>query len=195
MIHGRAFRVQLTALLFALAGLAGSVSAAEVEGEKLDDSISVNGTTLVLNGAGLRSEYFVGVYVAALYVPKKTGDAGQLINEKAPRRILMLMKHDVGAGKILNALHKGIVANLSQDEQLALQPRLNEYDQGQIAMKEVKAGDRITLDFGADGSVTLARNGQTQVSVVGPDMAPAMLKIWLGTHPAQDDLKKALLGQ
>lgn len=182
-------------LLVAAMAAAPAVPAAEVSGVKLDDSLSAGGAPLVLNGAGLRSEYFVSVYVAALYAPRKSGEAGTLILEKAPRRMLMVMKRDVGAGKMLNAFHKGIVANLSEAEQQVLKPRLDEFDAAMTAMQEVKEGDRITLDFGADGGVALARNGQTQATIAGPGMAPALLKIWLGDHPAQDDLKQALLGK
>lgn len=182
--------------LLAVALLASSAAAAaEVSGVHFDDSVQVNGATLQLNGAGLRSEYFVSVYVAGLYLPQKTVDSASIIAGKLPRRMVMVMKRDVGAGKMLNALHKGIVANLSESEQQALKPRLDEFDAAMTAMQEVKDGDRITLDLGADGGVLLGRNGQTQATIAGPGMAPALLKIWLGPHPAQDDLKKALLGQ
>lgn len=187
-----ALRVAL--LASAIAG-AATVSAAEVADVKVDDQLSSSGTALQLNGAGLRSEYFFSVYVAALYVPQKTADADAIIGAKAPHRMLMVMKRDVGAGKMLNAFHRGLAANVTEIEQQALKPRLDELDQAMTAMQEVKEGDRLTLDFGADGSVALALNGESKATIAGPGIASALLKIWLGEHPVQDDLKKALLGK
>jgi hypothetical protein len=192
----RWLRTVIRAILLAgIVALAPRASAFEVAGVTLDDHVSVNDVPLVLNGAGVRSEYFVNVYVAALYAPQKSTDANILITEKAQRRMLMVLQHDFGAGRMLNAFHKGIVANLSEAEQTALKPRIDEYDQAMIKLKEVKQGDRLTFDLGADGGLVLSRNGEVQATIAGPGMASAMLKIWLGEHPPQDDLKKALLGQ
>ncbi len=54
--------------------LSVSVEAREVAGVKLDETARLAGidTPLVLNGAGVRSKFFVKVYVAGLYLQQKT---------------------------------------------------------------------------------------------------------------------------
>ena len=56
-------------------------SALEVAGVKVADSITVDGKTLQLNGAGLRTKSFpkVKVYVAALYVTEPSTDPAALV--------------------------------------------------------------------------------------------------------------------
>ena len=65
--------------LLLLAFVAGPALAAEVAGVRVDDRARVEASELVLNGAGLRTKYFVNVYVAGLYLAqKKTSTADVL---------------------------------------------------------------------------------------------------------------------
>jgi hypothetical protein len=61
-------------------------------------------------------------------------------------------------------------------------------------IKQAKKGMSIVLDW--TGSVTrLSINGQPAgQSIAGEDFYRALLRIWLGDKPVQDDLKRALLG-
>jgi long-chain acyl-CoA synthetase len=173
-----------------------AAAGAQVSGVKLDDQATVDGTPLVLNGAGLRSEFlFFDVYVAGLYLPAKSADAQAIIGAHEPRRIVMVMKRTVGAKRMAEALQKGIQKNLTESEQQALKPKLDELDRIMNGIGSAKDGDIITLDFGADGGVQLGLNGRPLDRIAGPDIGPALLKVWIGQHPAQDDLKAALLGK
>ena len=169
--------------------------AATVSGVKLEDQVTVNGSSLVLNGAGLRTKYLLAdVYVAALYLPQKTGDADAIIGAAEPRRISLTMKRDVDTATMTKAFHEGVSNNLSAAELTALKPKLDQLDQSFRKVTALKSGDVIDLDFGADGTTRVSYNGQLQDSIGGADLAAALLKIWLGGKPVQDDLKRALLG-
>jgi len=181
------------ALLLMLAST--QVLAATVSGVKLEDQVTVNGSSLVLNGAGLRTKYLLAnVYVAALYLPQKSGDADGIIGAAELRRISLTMKRDVGTATMTKAFHEGVSNNLSAAELTALKPKLDQLDQSFHKVTALKSGDVIALDFGADGSTRVSYNGQLQDSIAGADLSAALLKIWLGSKPVQDDLKRALLG-
>ena len=181
------------ALLLMLAST--QVLAATVSGVKLEDQVTVNGGSLVLNGAGLRTKYLLAnVYVAALYLPQKSGDADGIIGAAELRRISLTMKRDVGTATMTKAFHEGVSNNLSAAELTALKPKLDQLDQSFHKVTALKSGDVIALDFGADGSTRVSYNGQLQDSIAGADLSAALLKIWLGSKPVQDDLKRALLG-
>ena len=61
--------------------------AAEVEGVKLAEQTSVAGQPLVLNGAGARYRAVFKVYVAGLYLPRKTHLMDEILKAGAePRR-------------------------------------------------------------------------------------------------------------
>jgi hypothetical protein len=71
-------RIATTALLaFTLVAL--PAAAGSLAGVNLPDKVEVKGQSLVLNGLGLRTKFFIKVYVGGLYLPQK---------EKAPAKIL-----------------------------------------------------------------------------------------------------------
>lgn len=169
--------------------------AVTVEGVNLPDTVQVGGRNLSLNGAGLRSKFgLFGVYVAGLYLPQKSEDAASIVRAQEPRRIVMKMRRGVGSDTMLKAFHEGIQRNLSPQELAALKPKLDQLDQSFATVKELKEGDEVDLDFGADGSTTATFDGKTMNAIPGADLSAALLDIWLGKNPVQDGLKKKLLG-
>ena len=78
--------VRIAALLAALLAVPG-LHAAEVAGVKLDERIKLGGNELVLNGAGLRSRFFIKIYVGALYVSQKASTPAALLDASSPRRM------------------------------------------------------------------------------------------------------------
>ncbi|MEW9899718.1 chalcone isomerase family protein [Chitinivorax sp. PXF-14] len=168
--------------------------AAEVAGVKLDDKVNVAGADLVLNGAGVRSKFGLAkVYVAGLYVSAKTKDADAVVNAKQQRRVQLVMKRDVDADKMLEAFKEGITANTSATELTALQPKIAKLEAIFKAVREVREGDIINLDFAADGATKITVRNQPKEVIPGADLSSALLRIWLGSKPVQDDLKKSLL--
>ncbi|MDB5986381.1 MAG: putative periplasmic protein [Nevskia sp.] len=168
--------------------------AAQVAGVTLQDTASVGGQQLVLNGAGLRTKFgLADVYVLGLYLPAKSSDANAIINDKAPRRVALVMKRDLDADTLQNAFHEGLEANVSKAELQQLQPKIRQLDARFKEVGAVKKGDVLNLDFGADGSTRITYNGQQKEAVAGADLSSALLKIWLGSHPVQDSLKKDML--
>ena len=171
-----------------------AVCAAEVEGVKIDDKTRVANAEVTLNGAGLRKRAFFKVYAMGLYVPQKSSNAAQLMDQPGPKRITIRMLRDVSADAFNEALGDGIRANHSEAEVKALEPRLKALGAVIHEIKEAKKGMAIDLDWtGADTQVAV--NGQPAGKpIAGADFYKALLKIWLGDKPVQDDLKKALLG-
>jgi len=166
-----------------------------VEGVDLQDSVQVGGGSLTLNGAGLRSKIgLFDVYVAALYLPQKSGDADTIIKAHEPRRMVMKMKRGVSSETMTKAFHEGVANNLNQQQLAALKPKLDALDRSFASVNELKEGDEIDIDFSADGSTRVTYNGQQKDIIPGADLSEALLKIWLGKKPVQDDLKQELLG-
>lgn len=186
-------RARALALLAALAVSAGAWSM-EVAGVKVDDKVRVGDTELVLNGAGLRSKVFFKVYVAALYAPQRGASADALVGGSGPRRMVLRMMRELSADTFLGALKEGMQPNVSEAEWTALAPALDKMAAIFKAVGTAKEGDAVVLDFAADG-VAVSVNGEAKGRVDGAAFARALLKVWLGEHPVQGDLKKALLGQ
>ena len=178
----------------ALASIAAGSAAVEVSGIKLDDHVTVSGVPLVLNGAGLRTKLMLKIYVVALYLPSRTTSADAVINgNNQLRRVRLVLKRALGADTIWDAFDEGIKANNSAAELAALKPKLDQIEKLFKEFGDVAEGDAIDIDFTATGDTSVAFKGQSKGSIAGPDLQRALLKIWLGKHPVQEDVKKALL--
>lgn len=169
---------------------------AEVAGVKLDDKDKVANVELVLNGAGLRKRVFVQVYAVGLYLGEKKSTAAEAIAAAGTKRVAMHMLRDVGAEQFGDALTDAMKDNLNETEMKALEPRVKQLSAIMAAMKEAKKGIRITLDWlPAAGTQVTVEGKAAGAPIPGEDFYRALLRIWLGEKPVQDDLKKALLGE
>ena len=184
---------RLVALLVALA-LALPASAAEVAGVQLEDRARIDSADLVLNGAGLRKRVFFQVYAIGLYLPKKTSSAEEAVSLAGPKRVAIHMLRDVGADTFINALAEGIRENHSEAEAKALEPKVKVLGDTMATLKEAKKGMAITLDWNGKATQMTVDGKAAGQPIEGDDFYRALLRIWLGEKPVQDDLKKALLG-
>lgn len=183
---------QLAVLL--AAWLAVSVpQAAEVAGVKIEEKIQVGGQELVLNGAGLRTRFFIKVYVGALYASQKATTPGALIDSPAQRRMVLRMLREMDADTLFNALDEGLRNNLSGAELGELKSQSEQLGTLMKGIGAVKEGDSIAIDFGSAG-IEIGLNGKARGRVEGAAFARALLKVWLGDNPADAALKKGLLG-
>lgn len=181
------------AMLLAMLAVAPALQAAEVAGVKVDDKIQLGDKELVLNGAGLRTKFFVKVYVGALYVGQKATTPAAIYDSPAPRRMVMRMLRDMGADSLYGALEEGLRNNLTAAEAAELKSQTDQLGAIMKGIGAVKEGDSIAIDFSAAG-IEVGLNGKAQGKVEGAAFAKALLKVWLGDSPADAGLKKALLG-
>ena len=184
-------RVMLAALLVAAPALG-----AELEGVKLEDRVQAGGQTLQLNGIGLRKRAFFKVYVAGLYLPERTGSAAQAMGARGPKRMTLVMLRDVGAGQFAGSLLDGLRDNHSEAELARIKPQVDELLGTIRRIGEAKEGMVIVLEHAPNPGTTMTVNGAPQGEpIAGEELFRALLRIWLGENPVQEDLKKALLGQ
>jgi hypothetical protein len=174
-----------------LIGLAGPAFAADVAGVTIADKIRVADTELSLVGAGLRRRAFFQVYAIGLYVRDRKADP---IAQPGPKRVQIHMLRDVAADTFVEALAEGIKANHSDAEARALEPQVKELGATLAAIKEAKKGMAIALDFNGAATQVVVDGKAIGRPIEGADFYRALLRIWLGDKPVQDDLKKALAG-
>jgi len=186
---------RLLLLLIVLLGLvvpaAVPVYAAEVAGVKIDDKARVADTELSLTGAGLRKRVIFQVYAIGLYVRDPKADP---ISQPGPKRVQIHMLRDVGADQFIDALSEGIKENHSEAQAKALEPRVKELGAAMASIKEAKKGMTISLDWTGSATQLSVDGKPAGLPIEGEDFYRALLRIWLGDKPVQEDLKKALLG-
>ena len=183
-------------IMLMLAGLllSWNVNALEVAGVQLPDKAQVGNETLQLNGAGIRTKWFFKVYVSALYLPQKQTSAETIIADGKVHRIALHMLRGLGSKRLYGAFSEAIEANQTPAELAAMDAQLKQMAQIFDAVHEVKEGDVITLDYLPGNGTLISVNGTARGTIAGADFNRALLRIWLGSKPAQDDLKKEMLG-
>jgi len=185
-------------LVLVAAAWIGVAQGAEVAGVKLPDKtrVGAGGPELVLNGAGLRTRFFIKIYAAGLYLEKKSQTTAAVLELAGPKRVSMHLLRELSAKQILDALHDGVDANNSPAAREKLKAQLGELDVVMTQLGPIKEGDVVTLDFVPGTGTVVTVNGQAKGKpIAGEALYQALLRVWLGDSPVQDDLKKELLGQ
>lgn len=170
--------------------------AAEVAGVKFAEQIDGPGDAkLVLNGAGLRKRLFFEVYAMGLYLPERKRKAEEILTLPGPKRIAIRMLRDVSAEAFTEALIDGLRKNQSEAAMVRFAPRIKQLTDIMAELKEAKEGMAIDMDWAQGSGLRLVVDGkQAGAPIVGEDFYRALLSVWLGENPVQDDLKAALLG-
>jgi hypothetical protein len=177
----------VTAFVFAAAL---TLLGASLAGVNFDDSITVDGKKLVLNGMGIRSRFMVKVYVGALYLEQKSTDANAIMQADAPKQMVMHFLRGVDGDTMVEAYREAF-ANNAPDAQKTLKA---EIDRLLSAFEPLKEGDRMSFTYVPGKGTTMAISGKEKVTIQGMPFAKAMFSAWLGPKPPSNDLKKGLLG-
>ena len=170
------------------------VTARQLDDVSLPDSITIEGTdtALMLNGMGYRTKFVFNVYVGALYTESKVKSNDELKALKGPKRVVMHIVYDeVSHDKMAAAWDEGFEDNNSEEQLKKLQSRLTTF----IAyFPDLKAGAIVLLDYLPGKGTRVNINGDEKGLIEGEDFNSALLDVWLGEEPADDDLKDAMLG-
>jgi len=183
-------RSSLVVVVFVVASMF-DLHAASLAGVTLPDTAQVAGTTLVLNGLGLRKKFVVKVYVAGLYLGQKSSDAGAIIKADAPKRIVMQFVRSVSKNQMADAFEESFNNNTPD----ATKTMKADIDRLLGALEPLKEGDQMVFTYVPGTGTTLAINGKEKLTIAAPAFGPVLFSVWLGPKPPTADLKKGMLGQ
>jgi hypothetical protein len=185
----------LTGLFSLCLGTAALAATTEIAGIKIEDSATVGGTKLQLNGAGIRYKGPFKVYVADLYTTKKITSLEELIAAPGPKRLTMTMVREIEAGPFGKLLTRGVEDNNPKNEMSKLVPGLIRMSDIFSANKVLLPGESILLDWIPGTGLVVTAKGKVQGEPFKePEMFKALMSIWLGPVPADFRLKEVLLG-
>jgi hypothetical protein len=185
---------KVIAIGLTVACFSGLVGAAEIEGVRFVDSLSIGNTQLRLHGAGLmRYRVFIKGYVAALYLSESFGGdrAPRTVLEDVPRRLEIEYFWAISADRFAKATVKGISQNTDRKTFERLRDRI---DRLNAMYEDVEPGDRYALTYVPGAGTELARNGRPLGVIEGADFSSALFAIWLGERPLNESLRRQLLG-
>jgi hypothetical protein len=191
----RRFFCLLAALLLPLCAQAqqGTV---DVSGVKYPPTAQLGGATLQLNGAGLRSRFFVKVYTAGLYIGTKAATPEAVLAATGPRRMHVVMLREIDANELGKLFTRGMQDNAPKGEFSKFIPGTLRLADIFSSYKRLKAGDVFFVDYVPGVGTTVVVNGKDAGDPIKePEFFNALMRIWLGSKPADEGLKGALLGR
>ena len=176
--------------------LYATAAAVEVDGVTVPERIQIgaDGPKLLLNGAGVRTRLIFKVYVAALYLRVKMNNGEEILRNDQPRRLMLHMLRDLTSGQLTTSMNDALHETLTPEERLPLDLRMQQFNAIFEPLHEVKQGMQIAIDYVPESGTTVLVNGHEKGRIPGADFSQALLRVWIGAHPKDPELRNALLG-
>lgn len=178
-----------------LCAATASWAATELAGVRIEDTATVAGTKLQLNGAGIRYKGPFKVYVGDLYTTQKVKSLDELVAAPGPKRLTMTFLREIEAASFGKLLTRGVEDNISKNEMSKLVPGMIRMGDIFTINKVLVPGDVITLDWIPGTGMVVTAKGKVQGEPFKePEFYRAIMSIWFGPVPADWKLKDAMLG-
>lgn len=188
MMYTLIFRALFLSLL-----LVFPLSAKDISGLNLQEQIAREGSTLVLQGAGVRQKFFLDLYVAGLYTSTLNHDAQKLVDADVPMALtLHIISKLITSEKMQTATHEGFEKSTHGNTAPlgdAIETFIAVFDE------PIVKGDVFELFYTPGKGVSIYKNGAYKKSIKGLAFKKALFGIWLGKENAQESLKKELVGE
>jgi hypothetical protein len=160
------------------------------------NEVTVGGQKLLLNGYGMRFRFGFRVYTAGLYTPSKLTKNEEVIKPSVAKRLHLVAQRDVKGDDFGKLFTRAMEDNMTKED-------FSKIINGVIRMgsifaeaKQFAKGDVILLDLiPGTGLVINFRNKQQGEPIKEPEFSQAMMQIWFGKKPADEQLRRALLGE
>ena len=186
----------MTAIAALIISFTAAAATIDVGGAKIEDSVDLQGSKLQLNGAGVRYRAVFKVYAAGLYLGKKAATPEEVFAAPGPKRMSITLLRDIDANELGKAFTKGFEENSPKAEMSKLIPGLIKMGQIFSDQKKMVAGENFTIDWIPGTGTIVTVKGKVQGEPFKePEFYAALMRIWLGSSPADFKLKDALLGK
>lgn len=185
----------LLPVLFLAFNYSAQAQSVEVSGVEVPSTIIINKEKLSLNGAGIRSKFWIDLYVGSLYVPKKSSNANSHISSDENISIhLNIVSKLVTSKKMVEAVEEGF-EKATNGNTSKLRKRIDQL-KAYFMDDPIVKGDHIELNYHAPKQSTeVKKNGKVLGNIEGLDFKQGLIAIWLGEDPADSKLKTAMLGK
>jgi hypothetical protein len=179
----------LTSAFFALPADARRVADVEIP-----ETLESGGASLILNGAGMRTKFFLDVYVSGLYLKQRSADAAAIVDADEPMAIqLWIVTRLITNDRMQKSIEEGFQRS-TPGETAPLRDKIDAlidvYDE------EIDVGDSFALVYQPGHGLNVYKNGAHSATIeCGLSFKRALFGIWLSDRPVQSSLKRGMLGR
>lgn len=166
----------------------------EVGSVTLPNSVNFGGEELALNGAGIRKKAMVlKLYSGGLYLSTPSSDAKSIINADQNMAIkLHITSSFVSSEAMQEAVNEGFEASMNGNTS-ALDSKIKTFIN--FFSEEIVENNIFDITHQKGKGVVVYKNGKELGVITGLDFKKALFGIWLGNDPADNKLKKGMLGK
>jgi hypothetical protein len=172
MTHHTPWRRWAVSCCLALAGgMALAEPPRELEGVPIDDSATVAGAKLVLNGASVQKRGFFKTNTCALYLTEKRHTLDEVVKLSGPKRVQLVMLRDIKGFLIARQFLTDFAASATEAEANALTAEVEAIAKGYAQIDMLHKGDVVVIDWVPGQGIVATLNGQA----MGPAHDNALL--------------------
>ena len=166
--------------------------AVEVAGVQLPEKLTAQSESLALNGAGVRSKFFMDIYAAGLYLTQTSDKPQQIIaDDKSMALRLHITSGLLSGEKMESATREGFEKSTGGNTapiQSVIDNFIDTFKSG------IEVNDVFDFVYSPEVGVDVYKNGELKTNIKGLEFKQALFGIWLSEDAVQDDLKSDLLG-
>ena len=159
---------------------------ATLAGVDMPDTVTVDGSTLVLNGIGLRQAFRVKAYVGALYLEQRSSDSKTVIESPQRKRVTLRFLRDINGKQLASGWADSLRNVGARDAPIA---------QFTSLIGDVKKGDTMAFTSRPGPGVEVAVRDEVKGTVPGDEFSRALFTVWFGPKPGDENLKRGMLGK
>ncbi len=165
-----------------------------INGVTLSPKIAPAKIELILNGGGVRTKFFMKVYVAGLYLQTKTNKPKEIIDADKPMAVrLHIISNLMTSANMTTAIREGFDKSTGGK----VEPFKKEIDFicSIFQSEPIKVGDLFEIYYVPGSGVHCNKNGKDfKVQIKGMPFKKALFGIWFSDNPVDENLKKGMLG-
>ncbi len=181
-------------LSFATLLFSFSFAQVKINGVTLSPKIAPAKTELVLNGGGVRTKFFMKVYVAGLYMQQKSINPKEIIEADKPMSVrIHIISNLMTSANMATAIREGFEKSTGGK----IEPFKKEIDLTCTIFQSepIKVGDLFEIYYVPGIGVQCNKNGKDfKVHIKGMPFKKALFGIWFSDDPVDENLKKGMLG-
>jgi hypothetical protein len=184
---------KLLALCMGIILSAALCQAKEIAGITMPDTLQIEAQSLALNGAGVRTKFFMDMYVGGLYLKQKQADAGKIIAADEPMALrLHILSGLITSEKMEAATREGF-ANATAGAIAPFAEKIETFIA--VFREQINKEDVFEFAYLPGLGTVISKNGKLKGSIPGAEFKKALFGIWLCAKPAQESLKAQMLGK
>ena len=186
MMKMQTLRRLVSALVLGCA-VSGAWAEVDVSGVPLDETVTVGGVPLHLNGAGYRKRGYFKIDVTALYLQQKATTLDAVENAPGVKRVQLVIQQDVTGSQASRYFLIDFEASATPAEFAKLITEVSQVGDIYSSLPKIKKGDVVTMDW-IPGKGLLATLNGTQLTAHGAPspyinselLAKVMLRMYIG---------------